>query len=226
MRVAYNEAEERVTMASGQDRGEPGFAELLDWLEGRLSEDDAARVAQLVDRAGDDVSLAARWIAIFLDMTKDAVLDDPPPEVRELLVRRFATHRPARGVGDRVRAALVWDSRSQPRLAGARSTAFRSAVDHHLQYRAPALDVAIDVYRLDERTVTVEGQVLPDDPAADSTFSVLLLRDEVEVASAVTDDLGAFELERLPLGAYQLRLIGGGTTVVAKLELDPPDADG
>jgi hypothetical protein len=209
-------------MANGSDRREPGFAELLDWLEGRLSEDDAARVAELVDRAGDDVGLAARWIAIFLDMTQDAVLDDPPPEVRELLVRRFETHRPAPVLRDRRRAALVWDSRRQPRLAGARSTSFREAVDHHLQYRAPALDVALDVYRLDERAVTVEGQVLPDDPTAEATFSVLLLRDQVEVASAITDDLGVFELARLPLGAYELRLIRGATTIVADLELDPP----
>jgi hypothetical protein len=65
------------------------FAQLVDWVEGRLPEEEARAVEARVE-AGDPATLAeAAWLRAFALISENTVLASPPPEMRETLIERF-----------------------------------------------------------------------------------------------------------------------------------------
>ena len=236
-----------------EDRGcvvaDPGeelsLQAVLDWLEGRLDDQRAARVAALVASAGERSATQVAWARRFL-AARRAVLDDvPPPELRGSLVAAFGQvaggrqgdlrDRLARLV-ERARAALIFDSASPGGLAlsGLRSpgTPTVGGATRHLLYRAEGIDVAIDVVP-DGTLLQLHGQVLPADDAPAGAIDpeggpdqldprqVVLVDDEGEVAAARTDELGEFDLGRVAAGRYELA-VAGEPGLVLTLDLRPP----
>lgn len=72
------------------DPGRPDFRTLLDWLEGRLDADQAARVGAQVAAADERTRHTVDWLRGFLTAARELPLEEPPPIVRQSLKRYFA----------------------------------------------------------------------------------------------------------------------------------------
>ena len=69
------------------------FARLVDWVEGRLPEEEARAVEAQID-AADTATLAdVAWLRAFALISKNTVIASPPPELREALIERFEEKR-------------------------------------------------------------------------------------------------------------------------------------
>jgi hypothetical protein len=197
----------------------PSFAELLDWLEGRLP---AAQVQALASRleAASPAALAdLDWLRQFLAARQSVRLAAPPPAVRAELRRRFAARvqaqaNPLPGLFARLTAALTFDSRAQWAGAGLRASGGATG-DRQLIYATPSAEIeialnlhAIEAPALESQHLDLNGQVFA---AAGSppVYAVQLLRAGAEVALAATDELGEFAIVSIPSGDYELVLSAG-----------------
>ena len=72
------------------------FSQLADWVEGRLSEEEARVVEEQVAIADAATLADVAWLRKFVRATEDGVLESPPPEVRSTLVARFEAHAEGR----------------------------------------------------------------------------------------------------------------------------------
>lgn len=192
------------------------FRDVADWIDGRLDEQAAGRVAAAVaqDRA---LQHAADWYRTFRHTAARMPLESPPQEVHDLLVRRFAAMRPpAPGFFERVRAAIAFDSATARPAVGVRAA--DTGVTRHLVIESGAVDVALDLYP-EDRHVRVEGQLLPPDPDAPAGGTVRLLRDGVQLAVADADDTGHFALPPVPPGEAVLLAEIGDLAVEAAVTI-------
>ncbi|WP_219416277.1 hypothetical protein [Pseudonocardia nigra] len=204
------------------------FATLADWVEGRLGPAEAAAVSARYEQAGPDARAAVSWLRWFGRLAEETVLAEPPPAVRQLLERRLPPPEDGPRAGDeQVAAVLLWDSRRDAALAGTRAPAGRvggAAEMRHLLFQAAGIDIALDLHPIDQRTLRLEGQILPPPAVVSPITAVQLLRGRRAVADALLDDLGMFCLERIEAGSYQLMLLGGSLQIAVDvvLELEPP----
>jgi len=184
------------------------FDRLADWLEGRLSADDARAVQEAVAAADSDTLADIAWLRRFFTATESAVMESPPRELVDALVETFEEHtrnRRAPGLVRRVLAGLAFDSNLQP-AAGLRAVGGQQA-RRQLIYHADAFDLALNLLARDgDNDLDVDGQVLPREGGEPEVVSVQLLRDGDELALTVTDDLGSFAFRRVAPGGYELVL--------------------
>ncbi len=103
-----------------------GFEHLADWVEGRLTQEEAGAVARSVARGGEETRRDAQWLRASVEAREDTVLASPEL-LRGELMRRFeayAEERRGPGFLERLVAGLTFDSGLQPafgmRSAGAR----------------------------------------------------------------------------------------------------------
>ncbi len=182
------------------------FARLLDWAEGRLSEQEARAVEEQVAAAGSSTRADVAWIRAFARISKDIVIASPPSEVRDTLVDRFETYAEGKqqpGFLERLIATLTFDSNLQP-APGLRSAGI-SESQRQLVYSTEAADVAISVRpRARDRLLDVYGQILPADATDSGIFGVQLLQGDSEVATTATNDLGEFTFEAISPGVYEV----------------------
>lgn len=191
------------------------FERLVDWLDGRLSEEEAAAVEKQVATADETARANIAWLRAFARASKAAPLASPPPEVRAELIRRFEAHARERrqpGLFQRLIASLTLDSGSQLVTAGLRSVDAQSS-QRQLVYSTEIADVALNVQaRLYDKHLDITGQVFPRGQAAtialprNRAFSIQLLRDAAEFGLTTTDELGEFAFEAIPPGAYEIVL--------------------
>jgi hypothetical protein len=199
------------------------FSRLVDWVEGRLSEEEARAVEEQVAVA-DALTLAdVVWLRRFFRATEASILESPPPEVRSALIARFRAHaegRRAPGLLERVVATLTFDGGLRPAV-GARAAGTQGA-RRQLVYSAEALDVALNFLpRVRDKNFDLDGQVLPHDDVELESFSVQLLQNATEFGITATDDLGAFAFESVPSGVYKLILSTDRVEVsIAPVELN------
>ncbi|HET7273520.1 MAG TPA: carboxypeptidase-like regulatory domain-containing protein [Rubrobacter sp.] len=184
------------------------FSRLVDWVEGRLPEDEARAVEEEVARADSSTLADVAWLRKFFNATDNAVLESPPKEVGDSLVARFEAHAKNQrtpGVLKRVLAGLAFDSDIQPALGLRAVGAQRSR--RQLIYSADEFDVALNLLpRESGKNLDLDGQVLPREDEELELFSVQLLQNETEFALTVTDELGGFGFRLLPPGTYELVL--------------------
>jgi hypothetical protein len=189
------------------------FARLLDWLEGRLPEEQAqAFAAQLAE--ADAATLAEiDWLRKFLELSQKNKLVSPPPDLhgplRSELRRRFAGyaqgHRPQNFI-ERLAASLTFDSRAGPALAGMRSMELGPS-QHTLVFTTRVAEIALNIQtRSEDQRLNLMGQVFLAQEYSPQEFSVQLLSGEQEVSLTSTDELGEFAFEGLPAGEYKLVL--------------------
>lgn len=189
------------------EREEIRFERLADWVEGRLSEEEARAVEEQV--AADEATRAeVEWLRAFARMSENIVFAEPPQEVRDELIRRFDAYAEGRrtpGFLERLIANLSFDSGLQPAF-GVRSGSYQEAAQRQLIYTTDAAEVALNIRPRDGR-LDLDGQVFSaDDPAS---FSVQLLSGTDEVGLTATDELGQFGFESVPPGAYQVLVSSG-----------------
>jgi hypothetical protein len=179
------------------------FARLLDWVEGRLSEEEARTVERQVAAADSAMREEAAWLRAFARISEDTVIASPPPRVRETLSERFEAYAEGKrrpGLLKRLVATLTFDSGMQPALSW-RSTA--PELQREYVYSTEAADVTIDVRpRPRDGLVDIHGRIFPVDSTDPDTFGVQLLEGPSEVATTATNDLGEFTFEAVSPGVY------------------------
>jgi hypothetical protein len=197
------------------------FSQLVHWVEGRLSEEEARAVEQQMAVADSATLADVAWLRKFVRATEATALESPPPEVRSTLVARFEAYVEGRrtpGLLKRVVAALTFDGGLRP-AAGLRA-AGAQGVRKQLVYSADALDVALHFWpRARDKMLHLEGQIFPRDDMELGSFSVQLLRGETEFAITATDALGGFAFDPIPPGVYTLIL----STDQVEVSITPAD---
>ena len=83
-------------MAQSKEK-ELTFDLLLDWMEGRLSPEEAATIARRVRSADRETKNVISWLQMFERIADDVVLASPPDTVRETLLARFSERSAGRG---------------------------------------------------------------------------------------------------------------------------------
>ena len=181
------------------------FTRLVDWVEGRLSQEEARAVEEKV--AADSATRAdAAWLRAFARVSEETVIASPPSEVREELVERFEAYAEGKqhpGLLQRLVATLTFDSNLRPALGLRAATAPES--QRQLVYSTDAADVALHVRpHPRDGLFDLNGQIFPANSAASGAFGVQLLEGASEVATTATNDLGEFAFEAVSPGAYEV----------------------
>lgn len=194
---------------------------IVDWLEGRLPEEEADLVAATIECAfrGADPVLAERvaWVRQFLRLARSARVEDPPPDVHDVVVAMFdgSLNAPAPASEPRT-ARLVFDSREH--LAGVRSRGGTTAWSQ--VFSGVDIDVAVDV-NVTGDTAMIDGQVLTErDPARTEVWA--RLADVGPATSAELDELGQFTVGPVPLAPLWLDVVVDDHTLRIPLELRSP----
>lgn len=185
------------------------FERLLDWLEGRLSEEEAEAMAAQVAQADDMTRAEVDWLRAFVRVADRLVLANPPAETHEALRQRFNAHAQGRqppALLQRFIAQLSFDSSMQLAASGVRAALGDTAARQLVYYSEPA-DIVLHVRAQGhDGHLEVNGQVLPTSDVAPDEFSVQLLRQGAEVDLAFSDDLGEFSFEAIPADRYDMIL--------------------
>jgi hypothetical protein len=184
------------------------FGRLVDWVEGRLPEDEARTVEEQVARADSRTLADVAWLRKFVKATDNAVLESPPREVRDALIARFEAYANGQrtpGLLKRVLASLTFESDLRPAV-GLRTAGAQQA-RRQLVYSAGAFDVVLNLRsRVPDENLVLDGQVLPREDQELKPFSVQLLYGGTEVGLTATDELGSFDLRDIPPGVYDIVL--------------------
>ena len=189
----------------------------LDFIEGRLQKDQEAFWKSHMDdcdRCSKDF-LQWRQIGIGLKMSH---LQSAPPLDLQNAARIFSPIQPEERVGLRsVIAAIVFDSFTQPAMAGVRSAALQAG--RQLVMRAEEFDIHIKVWGGSERKQML-GQLLPRNGksfASGARFH--LLRNGERLESTTTDELGEFHFSYVPEGELSLQIDLPNLTVIGALNI-------
>lgn len=201
---------------------QPSFATLLDWLEGRLDRTTASQVSDRVANGDRRTRSAVGWLQGFLDTARAFPAPEPPPIVRQHLRQHFVRWHKAQAAlrADPlvVEAAVLFDSRQDLALTGVRGG--DEADDaYHLAYTTAVADLVIDVRRVADGRVRLDGQVLPGDPEAAPVFTARASGPGFRVRTVDGDELGRFTLADVLAGSCRLEVSNGETTVLAALHL-------
>ena len=199
------------------------ITQLMDWLEGRLTEDEAKAISAAV-QADDSYQATLTWLQSFLNFSRSTVLIEPPPDLLQEATSHFRASaqgkRPA-GWLQRLVATLTSDSWQRPSLVGVRRTGLDVA-PRQLVYQTDTADIALNIQaRTDKNVFDLFGQVFPTDGSNPDSFTVqLTLRDqESEVALTYTNTVGKFSFTDLVAGRYSI-IIRGDQVEITVADVD------
>ena len=182
------------------------FARLADWVEGRLSEQEARAVEEQVAAADSATRADAAWLHAFAPISEDTVIAPLPPGVRDTLIEPFEAYAEGKarpGFLERLVATLRFDSDLQPAPGLRAASAVGSP--RQLVYSTAAADVAIIVRpRTRDVLLDIYGQILPMESTESGIFGVQLLEGASEVATTATNELGEFKFEAVQPGVYEV----------------------
>jgi hypothetical protein len=182
------------------------FARLADWVEGRLSEDEARTIEEHLSLADSATLAEVAWLRAFARISEEIVIASPPPEVREALIERFEAYAEGKdrpGFVRRLVARLTFDSTLRPALGLRAATV--PETQRQLVYSTEAADVAMHVRpRPQDGLFDLYGQILPLNGTESGTFGIQVLEATSEVATTVTNELGEFTFEAVPPGVYEV----------------------
>jgi hypothetical protein len=182
------------------------FERLTDWVEGRLSEEEARAVEEQVSVGNSAAPADVAWLRAFASISEGTVIASSPPEVRDKVMERFEAYAEGKqqpGLLKRLVATLTFDSNLHPAL-GLRAAGIQES-QRQLVYSTEAADVTISVQpRPRDGLVDIHGQILPVDNTDSGAFGVQLLESSSEVATIATDDLREFTFEAVSPGVYEM----------------------
>ena len=181
------------------------FARLLDWVEGRLSEQEARAVQEQVAAAGSTTRADVAWMRAFARISEDTVITSPPSEVRDTLIDRFEAYAEGKqqpGFLKRLVATLTFVSNLQP-APGLRAGGVLES--QQLVYSTDTADVALTVHpRRSDELLDLDGQILLVNTTDSDAFGVQLLEGSSDVITTATNDLGEFTFKAVPPGVYEM----------------------
>lgn len=194
------------------DNAELSFEKMVDWLDGRLSPEEADAVAQLVQSAPDDLQADAAWLYAFQTIRQRLQFAAPPARVRSALAGRFVAYAEGRrpeagqsGFFRRLFATLTFDSNQAAVAEGTRSPV-GAGTARQLVYGTDELDIVLNLQPdLRQGDSDLLGQILPkQENAAPGQYAVQLVQDEESRAITMADEFGEFHFTALAPGRYQL----------------------
>lgn len=195
------------------------FEQLVDLVEGRLSEQAAAALlVQLEDDPGRQVEFA--WLQTFFRAAATTTLASPPAAVRAAVARRYAAHAAQRrppGWSERLTARLKFDSRLQPATAGVRSPA---PSGWQQVYTTDWADIALTLLLSGAGELyDLLGQLLFKTGAPVEVFSVQLVQAGKEQQFSMGLPSAEFVLEAIAMGDYELVITSDHYQVTIPLQL-------
>ncbi len=186
------------------------FAQLTDWVEGRLLVEATDAMAVRVATADAATQATVTWLRAFAQLSSKVALVAPPPETHIALIQRFAEfarQRKGPGIIQRILATLTFDSGAQPVVAGLRSATIPPA-QRQMLYSAEIAEVALNIHpRHQDQRLDLSGQVFAQGDVAIEGHVVHLMRDDTNMDVATTDELGEFVFEAVPPGSYALTIM-------------------
>ncbi|MDQ4127776.1 MAG: hypothetical protein M3151_07510 [Actinomycetota bacterium] len=196
------------------ERKEIGFERLVDWVEGRLPEEEARTMTEQLRAADEETRARAEWLRAFTRTSERTSLVAPPVEVRENLSRRFAAYVEGSrepGLLRRVVATLSFEGGMQPAL-GVRSARTGEA-QGQLVYSTDVVEIALNVHPRPAGKVDLDGQLFPVGDVEPGGFVVQLLSGGADVGITTTDELGEFGFESIASGEYEILISDGGVEI-------------
>ncbi len=188
----------------------PEFEKLIDWLEGRLTPEEAQLVSEQMAAADAAAHEDVAWLEKFYRASQNQTVAEPPSYVTERLEKRFANYAATRrhpSLWQRFMARLSFDSRLT--LATGIRAAATADNQRQLVYETDLASVALTLQqRTHDPHLDLLGQLLPTQAIEADLVRVALFQEQVEFDSTMTDDLGEFTLTALPTGLYTLILTG------------------
>ncbi len=187
---------------------EINFEHLADWVEGRLSAEEARTVEERLESADAETRERVEWLRAFARASGLTTLAAPPREVRERLSRRFAAYAEGAresGLLRRMVATLSFESGIEPAF-GVRSAASGEA-QTQLVYSTEVADITLNVHPRPDGRVDLDGQLFPAGDAEPGGFVVQLVSRGSDVGITTTDELGEFGFESVAAGEYDI-LVG------------------
>jgi len=196
----------------------PGFEQLIDFFDDRLSATEAARVESHLALGCASCSETRDW---YQQVRQIATSDDsvaPPSWVLKRAVRIFQSRQHRPGLSERIGqaiATLVFDSFARPALSGVRST---ETANRQLLYTAGDYSVDLQIIGGQQSHVDLIGQVLKEgetDFESVAGLNLSLAREGKSQRTAVTDQMGEFKISAIDQGLYELqvRLSEGSITI-------------
>ncbi|BCX05505.1 MAG: hypothetical protein KatS3mg053_3443 [Candidatus Roseilinea sp.] len=217
----------------------PTFAQLVDWVDGKLDAEAAARVEAAVDAAiaRGDTTLAETlaWLRAFRAQADMTVLVPPPEGARAEVLRMFKDFTRARanaptrpGLLQRVAAVLARATGPGLAIEGARGAAVQ-ARRRQMTFECEAADIVLNAQPRDDG-YRLSGQILPRTALdVDGMFIELVgaagsseaSAGESAVHIARADALGEFAFDAVAPGRYALVFIAEALEIrTAPFELD------
>jgi hypothetical protein len=208
----------------------PGFEQLIEYCEASLTARDAqliaAHLATGCQKCADDL----QW---YERVRRVASHDDrlaPPPWVLKRALKLFDRERgQGEAVGNlgRMVASLIFDSLSQPAVAGARSA---EIYDRQLLYRAGHYSIDLQIAISDQSRAELNGQVLRENESGFESVAALpldLIGKGERLHSTATNEVGEFSIKSLNVGDYDLLIeTREGVISVLRFPVGPaPTAD-
>ena len=184
-------------------------------------------IAAQVTQADEETQATVDWLRNFYGLSSGIFLNAPPPGIRQELLRRvkqWKAERQKPGLFRRFIASLSFDSTWSLATAGVRSV---NGLGNQRQIvcSTEVADVVINTQPSKGGSqLDVLGQVMwigvsSEGQAADSGLVVQLLSNNTEVRMTQVDDMGEFEFEAIPPGAYELVVSSG------QLEIQTPSIE-
>src|SRR5262249_23349355 len=170
----------------------PSFERLVDYIDGRLSKTDGARVSEHLDAGCRQCQSDKTW---YETVKRTASADDtvlPPSWVLKRALRIFENAK-GKAFAGRMReavATLVFDSLARPIPTGVRST---ETATRQLLYKAADFSIDLQVVPAERSHVDLIGQILREgEDAFDSVanLNVELRRSGKPARQVQTNDLG------------------------------------
>jgi hypothetical protein len=195
------------------------FSQMLDWLEGRLSEEDGIRVAQKLETANEATFADLNWLRSFLEISETAYTLSPPPDVRANLREQFRAYSQSKqppSLFRRLLATLTFDSSTQFSVVGVRSAKTKGK-QRQLVYNSDLAEIALNVQpRPRGEQITLIGQVFPQGDLSPEGLCIQLVDADgiSEKGFAISDELGEFTIESFPQGWYGIYLTTAGVEIV------------
>lgn len=185
----------------------PGFEQLIEYLDGRLSAERAEPLAAHLATGCRRCEADRQWYKQVRTLAASDDTIDPPAWVTRRALQLFDSLESQPGIIERVGrliAALVFDSLAQPAVAGVRST---ETASRQLLYSAENYSIDLQISPSDKSNAIVMGQVLRKDDLrfeSVSNIPLSLVRRGESVASVVTNETGEFVLTEIDCGEYDL----------------------
>lgn len=182
---------------------------IIDWLEARLDESEAAEMARQAER-DPETAAKAKWIRTLMNTTPGFQLTDPPLALRPALERLFDTPGRKPGLLRQLMASLAFDSWGAEPAPGMRATGLAGETRQML-FSSDLLDISTTLRpHAGGDHFDLLGQILPLAGVDPGVCSVELLDEDECARLAESDEDGHFAFRDLPDGEYRLTVAGPG----------------